>query len=458
MPTIPKALARYRELLVAANPEAVAAQLAEGMKSGHMTYKTRGICQVLRPFFLSRFDYERLLDRSRHVVSALKKVAAAMKKNPATLDRVGFTNDEKELIAIDGGLAHHDQIGRMDSFLQPDGSPRFLEYNGESPGGVAFGDALGDLFERLPFWKNFADEFSPTRRPAMPEVVDGFKSQYIAWAARKDMTPKDHPNVAIVDVPGVATVGEFHLFAKIFEKKGMPCRVVTTSDLRMEGHDLYAGDFKIDIVYRRLVTQDLLAALSTDHVIVRAMRQSSAFIANGFEGYFYSNKGLFAFISDPDLRPSTITPAEIDAVQASIPWTRLVGEGKTTPPDASEGHTEDLRSVLTRLQKRLVLKPTTGYGGQSVILGWTQTPGDWQRAIDDAYARPTVVQEKVLIPTQSFPAWRDGRLVDLDLQFDVDPYIISGTRTYGLGIRLSDGELLNVAAGSGSAVPGFILG
>lgn len=60
MPTIQKALARYRELLVAANPEAIAAQLAEGMKSGHMTYKTRGICQVLRPFFLSRFDYERL--------------------------------------------------------------------------------------------------------------------------------------------------------------------------------------------------------------------------------------------------------------------------------------------------------------------------------------------------------------------------------------------------------------
>ena len=68
-----------------------------------------------------------------------------------------------------------------------------------------------------------------------------------------------------------------------------------------------------------------------------------------------------------------------------------------------------------------------------------------------------MVQDRVHIPTENYVAWVDGKLEELPLRFDVDPYVLSGNRLHGLGVRLSAGELLNVATGAGSAVPAFIV-
>jgi hypothetical protein len=453
-----RAAARYDALLAQMDVRALAEHLAMGQERGHMTYKGRSICQVLRPFFVDRRDVELLHERAWHVTAAVHRAADELEARPDLVDKLGFTADEKKLIAIKGGFSPHDLLGRLDSFLQPDGSPRFLEYNGESPGGVAFGDALGDLFDDTPAMRELRAEFPMQRYATMPVVAGAFRSEYEAWAERHGRPRLPHPRVAILDIPGVATVGEFHLFARVFEAQGMPCRVVTTDDVRLEGGRLRAGDFEIDIVYRRLVTQDLLAVLDTEHVIVQAMRQNVAFIANGFEGYRCSNKGIFALLSDPALRPAGLAPATIAAIDAAIPWTRLAGDGTTSPPGEPAGKPEPLRDIAMRLKDRLVLKPTAGYGGQSVVLGWTRTAPEWRAAWQAAEATPTVVQERVHIPSQAFPVSRDGRLESAVLQYDVDPYVLQGAKVYGLGVRLSAGELLNVAAGAGSAVPAYVCG
>lgn len=456
-PKVTDAVRRWNELLAAYGAEKAHAALLDGMQRGMMMYKGRGICQVLRPLFVEADAHTLLLDRAKHVISAIHKVAEFMKANPAHLERVGFTKEERSLIAIDGGFHPHDTIGRLDSFTQPDGTPRFLEYNGESPGGIAFGDGLAELFMALPFFADFAREFTVGFKPAMPEVVGTFLAEYRGWAAQNGRPVKERPNVAIIDVPGVATIGEFHRFAALFESRGIPCRVLTTSEIRIENDRLVADGFVIDLVYRRLVTQDLLAALCLDHPIVSAMRRNVAFIANGFEGYLCSNKGLFAYVSDPALRPPSMTAIECEAVDRSISWTRFVSDVMTLPPDRPLGPAEPLIETIRRLKNRLVLKPTTGYGGQSVVLGWKQTDLQWEDALAAAIERPTVVQERVAIPSEVFPAIRNGSLESVELQYDVDPYILGGQRTYGIGVRLSDGELLNVAAGSGSAVPGFVI-
>ena len=453
-----EAAERWSASLAASDPVAIQAELEREMRAGHLTYKDRCICQVLRPLFVERAAHEWMLRASRLVVRAIHKAMAVLDERPALYERLGFTEVERRLTSIGGGFSPHDLIGRLDAFLQPDGTVRFLEYNGESPGGVAFGDALGGLFDRLPMMQELRSELALTRYPAMPQVVRAFRDEYAAWCRRNGVTPKPRPHVAILDIPGVATVGEFHLFARLFSKYGMPASVVTTDDIVLEDGALKAHGKPIDLVYRRLVTQDLLARLSPDHTIVRAMAENVCLIANGFEGYKASNKGLFSLLSDPAQRPPTLTEEEIGAIDASLPWTRLCEAGRTTAPDRPNGPTEPLDVIVKRLKNRLVLKPTAGYGGQSVVLGWTQSDAEWTAAWENAKRVPHVVQEKVAIPAESFPVLRGGKVESFDLQFDVDPYVLQGSRTYGVGVRLSAGELLNVAAGAGSAVPAYVVG
>jgi hypothetical protein len=69
---------------------------------------------------------------------------------------------------------------------------------------------------------------------------------------------------------------------------------------------------------------------------------------------------------------------------------------------------------------------------------------------------PHIVQDKVVIPSEPYPSWVDGRVELYDRMYDTAPFVSNGEYMEGLLTRLSTADLLNVTAGGGSAVPTFI--
>jgi hypothetical protein len=104
------------------------------------------------------------------------------------------------------------------------------------------------------------------------------------------------------------------------------------------------------------------------------------------------------------------------------------------------------------------LKPTAEYGGKGVVLGWLVDDAEWASVLKDALKNPYVVQERVALGSEAFPILLDGKLQFPTFYADINPYVWGGVRSEGFGARLASGELLNVTAGGGSAVPVFILG
>ncbi|MFT7617216.1 MAG: putative circularly permuted ATP-grasp superfamily protein [Planctomycetota bacterium] len=418
-------------------------------------YGERTVCRVLEPLFISRSQYQLILSRAELCVSALKKVAALARQDPQVWARLKFTRDEEELLSIPGGYGQHDQIARLDSFLNEAGDPVFLEYNGESPGGIAYGDSLGQIFDGLAPIQELAEAYPMSRRPVTIEVVRTLRKTYYEWAARQGVGARTEPQVAIIDLADMPTIGEFEIFRKLFESTGMPCRIASPDQLRFDDGEVYVGDFRVDIIYRRLLTADLLKNFASDHPLVRVMRENLAFVANGFGGYLLSHKGLFALLSDPNITAQVLTDEEIEAVRISIPWTRMVEETETKSP--IDGAMKPLRQIAMEHQEQLVIKGALGYGGQNVCLGWTVSAEEWQQVFEAGLQSPHVIQKRLFIPTMEYPAWVDGSLKFLPLHFDIDPYILDGRRAHGLGIRLAADDMLNVATGAGSAVPAYIV-
>lgn len=446
---------RYDHLLARGDAEAVKRQIEEGARASNVTYGDRVVCNVLRPHFVAREAYEAILERARLVLDALHMAAAEVVSSPSWIDRLGFDARERRLIELHEKGVRDDLVGRLDSFLDQNGTPVFLEYNGESPGGIAYGDCLGEVFEQLPIMRQLASEFELSRRPVIPEVLTAFREEYVAWAARHERVAVDTPRVAIVDFEDIPTIGEFRIFRDVFERAGMPCDIVDPKHLVLDDDGLHAHGKRIDVVYRRLITPDLLDVFGGEHVLVDAMARQACFVANGFGGYTISHKGLFALLSDPALQPQGLGDAHLEAVAESIPWTRIAATGVTTGPDGVE---RELGEIVRDMRRRLVIKPAASYGGKDITLGWIATDEEWDRAWHEGLERPTVVQARVAIPEIDCPvtgASPEGRM---RFQFDIDPYVFAGRRTHGLGIRYSGGDLLNVAAGAGSAVPAFVVG
>jgi uncharacterized circularly permuted ATP-grasp superfamily protein len=203
---------------------------------------------------------------------------------------------------------------------------------------------------------------------------------------------------------------------------------------------LYARSTAVNIVYRRVLTSELLARGDDTRVLRDAYVAGAVCVVNSFRAKLLHKKMSLALLSD-ERYARLYSPAQRAAIRRHIPWTRKVR------PELAEG--------IARRREKLVLKPNDEYGGKGVVLGWTVTQAEWEAAIGVATTQSYVVQEAVEIPRVPFPVALD-RLRYIDLAVDLDPYLFDG-RVGGFMTRVSAAALLNVTAGAGSVVPTFVV-
>ncbi|MEE9393225.1 MAG: hypothetical protein V3W41_12040 [Planctomycetota bacterium] len=449
---------RWEEELASYGKEKAAAFLLKGQRKGGLMYGDRAVCQALRPLFLARETYQILVRESQLLRSALGRLWRDFRADPAAFADLRFTAMEEELIALDAQVDHPDTFGRIDGILQKDGSVRFLEYNGESPGGLGYGDALGDLFESLPFFAKLQKEFGLTRCKMLPRVVNTYLNSWRQWCAARKVIPNRHPRVLILDLAGAPTIGEFRLFQTAFREAGCEVEIASPEDLHFNGTTLVVKGRPVDLVYRRLLSADLLVEPKMAQALLDALAADRVFCGNGFGGYFFAHKGLLAHLSDPQRRPLDLTPAELQSLASSLPWTRIAQKrARSTAPDGG-GELQDLETIVLANAEQLVLKPAADYGGRDVVLGWRTEPEPWRSAWNRACEGRFIVQARIPLETLASPWQQAGEVRRGDFRFDLAPYVLGGLKVEGLGVRLSQDELLNVAAGGGSAVPAFLVG
>jgi uncharacterized circularly permuted ATP-grasp superfamily protein len=426
-------VAAYHALLEDERMAAASAELlAAGQRERHLMFGERPLCVCLRPQLMTRKRYEQAVAAAQGVHGALRALEKAILKDDELRRELGLEPEEERLAMVDPGFRHSSPSVRLDSFFADE--VRFVEYNAESPAGMAYSDNLAAIFSRLPVWKAFRKQFRgafmPTRRHQLRSMLNAFRQ----WG--KDATPV----IAIVDWEGLPTAPEFEMFKAFFEAAGVKTLICDPRALELRRGRLHAQGKAVNLVYRRVLTSELLARGDDTRVLRDAYVAGAACVVNSFRAKLLHKKMSFALLSDPRYA-RLYTPAQRAAIRRHIPWTRKVR------PELAED--------IARRRETLVLKPNDEYGGKGVILGWTVSQPDWEAAITVATTQRYVVQEAVQIPHVPFPVALDG-LRYLDLMVDLDPYLFDG-RPGGFMTRVSAAALLNVTAGAGSVVPTFVV-
>ena len=131
-------------------------------------------------------------------------------------------------------------------------------------------------------------------------------------------------------------------------------------------------------------------------------------------------------------------------------------EFRVTVCDENAGERVDLLAFTRANRERLLLKPNDEYGGKGITVGWEASADEWDAALRAALETPFVVQEKVTIAYEPYPALVDGQVVIGERLVDSDPFLF-GSGVDGSLCRLSTVTLLNVTAGGGSTVPVFVI-
>jgi len=411
----------------------------------------RPLCTVLRPRFLTAEQYRYLQRRCAILLRALDRAYHAAFADAALRRQFGLVDWEEALIERDPGFADASPMSRIDAFYLPERDVMHLtEYNAETPAGAAYGDALTEAFFALPVMRAFMRRFDVRPLPSRHGVLHALLEAYAQWGrgGKRGATPR----IAILDWREVPTYNEFVLWVDYFRARGLEARIVDPRETELQGGRLVADGEAIDLIYKRVLISELVERGGPNHAVIRAVQSGAVCMVNPFRCKLLHKKASLAVLSD-ERNVGLFSDDERQAIDAHIPWTRVVAERKTRHEDRQV----DLVPFIIDQRERLVLKPNDAYGGAGIVLGWEVDGATWEQAVRVALTEPFVVQERVPIPSEPFPSVVNGRVILADRILDSAPFAYQGTHVEGCMSRLSTAALVNVTAGGGSQTPTFVV-
>lgn len=447
MERVRAAVAHYNQLLEA-HPSVLTDSrdfIKDRIQAEKMIFGGRPLSPYLRPHFVSAAQWRHITDVCERIWSCVEVVGQAVTTEPRLNADLGITPGEAELIAIDPGFRGISVTSRLDSFLT-ESAYSFVELNAENPAGISYCEVMGRIFMELPVMQEFIKTFPVTPLYARHLLLETLLRAFKDWSGGRDK-----PNIAIVDWEGLPTQCEFEQFREYFIQSGYACEIVAPEKLDYTNGRLRTGDFEIDLVYRRVLTNDILENPEKCKALIDAYRAHDVCVVNGFRTKFVHKKMFFGVLTD-DANAHLFTEEQRAAIKAHIPWTRRCQEGHTM----YAGQSIDLVSYTRANRDTLVLKPNDEYGGKGIFIGWESTESEWDDAIQTALAGDYLVQERVSTAQEIFPHYTpEGDITFIEQLVDLDPLLFYG-KVGGAFTRLSSNALCNVTSGGGM-VPTFIL-
>ena len=423
--------------------------LDRGQRARGLAFGDRTLCTVLRPRFVRSAEYDALRAMSAELLGAFRVIGDLAFTDSALRAQFRLTDWEETLLTAAPRLDVLAPLSRLDAFIDPaDGVPRITEYNGETPAGGGYGDALTDIFQALPAMRPFVERWVVRPLPNRPNILNVLLETWHRFRGVRTL-----PVIAIVDWGDVPTTSEFRLCQEYFEAMGITCVITEPDALTYAGGRLRdEHGTGIDLIYKRVLIHELVQHGGLDHPMVRAVVDGAVCLVNPFSCKPLHKKASLAVLSD-ERNAGLFTASQRAAIARHVPWTRVIEERSTTV----DGATIELMPWILEHRDELVLKPNDDYGGAGIVLGWEVDDTTWHAAVTRGQAAPSIVQRKIALPREPFPAIIGGRLAIDDRIVDTAPFCYHGAWMDGLLTRISTSTLVNVTAGGGSTVPTFVV-
>jgi len=420
-------------------------QYTEELLATDCCFGDEAIPSFIKPFFLPAGHYQMLHDVVPTLMNMIEKVIQAYFRYPELHSFFGLPQGADDYMKIDPGFDRTVVIARPDAFWHR-GRFQFLEFNCDSPAGSGYADIQQKILCRHFTLKHLSHGYKWKRPHRLQSLLRALLACYrqFAGAGRS-------PQVAIVDWGHMRTQKEFLITSQYFQSQGIDTVIADPRDLKLRKGKLYHRSFRVDLVYRRVIFNELWEKKKEVRDFMSAYRHHKVCMVNPFQSRLASQKSILAVLTDPEF--DFLFSAKERAVRDRyIPWTRRVKHIEMK----FQANRASMRKYVRRQRKNWVLKPSDRYGGKGVIIGPEAKPHKWMTQMELAFRDPHnwVVQNFVPVPMTEVPLPKKGRLIWAQKKMNINPFIFNG-RLAGAMARLSNESVINVSAGGG-LVPAII--
>lgn len=360
---MPLPLLNYRCKKLVQGAEALHRESAEAIRSYLLSSTAKYHNRVVKTLYLPKLFTRKetaVFDRTINILYGIfDKVIAEYEKNEAYRRMFGFPKELEELILRRPKYRCNIPIARIDLFYNEEtGDFRFCEFNTDGTSAMNEDRELNTAFERGKVYRELRKTFPLHKFELFDTWVEEALSLYREYAGEGAALP----SVAIADFMEHATTNEFLIFRERFEKKGCPAMLCDIRKLTWDGTHCRSEDgTKIDLIYRRAVTSDILAHFDEVGDFLDAVRADAVCLLGDFRTQIVHNKILFKLLYRQEtLR--LLSKEEQTFIRAHVPLTISLDE-----LDLPEyGWVK--QDVLSG-KDNWIIKPEDSYGSQGVHAG-----------------------------------------------------------------------------------------
>ncbi|MCL1844940.1 MAG: glutathionylspermidine synthase family protein [Defluviitaleaceae bacterium] len=336
----------------------------------------------------------------------LQKVIARYLTDAEYRRLFAFDAELEELILSDADYPQLLPIARLDIFFNEDDfSFKFCEFNADGASAMNEDREINNALRLSDTFLGFAREHALQSCELFDSWVREFQEILSSREERifnngriTESNPESHPDsrecaetdigevekkifVAIVDFMDAATGNEFVEFREAFRRAGFACEICEIRDLLYVGGELKtAAGVRIDAVYRRAVTCDIMRRRDEVRPFLQAARDRGACIVGHFRTQIIHNKIIFEILRREETL-GFLTEHEREFILRHVPETLPLVRGAFDPAE------------VVRNKDDWLIKPEDSYASRGVFAGIDMDAAAWAAAVEGATDTGYILQK-----------------------------------------------------------------
>jgi len=286
----------------------------------------------------------------------------------------GFDKRLEELILMEHRYTANVPMGRFDIFYYPDGGFKFCELNTDGSSAMNEDMVLSSILSKSAIMDEISEQYEVNSFELFDTWVKEVQRIYDESGGKEET-----PVVAIVDFIDKSSSIEFKEFKERFDQHGFDCLIVDPRNITVNDGLMYAEDKKIDIVYRRLVTRDMMERIEEIQEFIEGLKNNKTCVIGPIKSQIVHTKRFFEALYQEEIR-AYYTAEELVFIDNHIPYTKKLAK-------------DDHYNEYIENKDKFILKPTDLYASKGVYAGKDHTMEEWQAILDTSLESDYMIQE-----------------------------------------------------------------
>lgn len=396
----------------------------EKVSNSTAIYKGEPVPFLAHPMFVTESELNQFQKISDMMISITNKLTKAYLENEEFRKYFGFSKLLEELILVENGYDINVPIGRFDIFFKDYDNFKFCELNTDGSSAMNEDNQLAQILLESQALKDFGKQYKLNYFELFFSWVDESIKIYNKYTGEDKK-----PNVAIVDFIESATTFEFEEFKKSYEERGYNCIIVDPRHLKYKDGNLYHEDYKIDLVYRRIVTFELIERSEEIKDFIQAYKDKAVCVIGSIRSQIVHNKIVFKILHD-EFTLNLLSPEEQDFVKNHIPHTGIFGGGISV-----------FNKILNNKEK-YIMKPFDLNASRGVYTGRDFSQEEWEEKLLESWNKDYLYQEYCDPYTRDFVVYENGEAVVKEFKQIIGLFLYN-EKLAGLYARIGENNIIS---------------